>query len=174
MGEEPSLVFRESRFRLNLRRVLRVLDGTFLLVVGIFLLAHNVLVDPNAITGVGGVIALVWATGEYLAVRKFTDVKAAVGASGIDMRTGTGKPFRLNWEKVEAIQIYEGRRRRSFKNIIVYKKNGSLKRSVMPLKSMPSDISEQFVEALRPYWPDLDKPWQDQIKARNGLDSGAG
>ncbi|MDP5216805.1 hypothetical protein Q5Y75_06205 [Ruegeria sp. 2205SS24-7] len=174
MSEEPSLVFRESQFRLNLRRGLRILDGTFLLVVGIWLLAHSLLVDPNAFLFVGGIVALAWAVGEYLSARKFTDVKAAVGVSGIDVRTGTGKPFHLKWEKVEAVQVFEGRFGRSFKNTIIYKKNGKLRRSAVPLKSMPSDISEQFIATLRHYWPDLDRPWREQIKAGNGLDSGAG
>ncbi|WP_372571036.1 hypothetical protein [Ruegeria jejuensis] len=110
---------------------------------------------------------------------KQPDLFASVSNSGVALTrhyggTLTNSPV-FPWNKLNAIEIREGHRKwwpgRRYRVLRLIVGNIYFE---FPLKRMSPILSDQFVEALRQHWPDLDQPWQEQAKARNRLDSGAG
>lgn len=99
-----------------------------------------------------------------------------VDVDGLTIRAESGKLDRIPWEHVNCIDTRypeDGELKTRF-TFGVERQDGTKESIILPLHLMPETISDDFKDALRVYWPDLDLSWEEQIARRNGLDSSAG
>lgn len=107
-----------------------------------------------------------------------TDIVASVAPEGLCFAYkkpgGLCELVSCGWSELRAIEVLRVKRWAPIpaRTICIRLRNDH-SFADFPLKGIPQSISDEFINALRQYWPDLDAPWEAQLAKRKAMDSSA-
>ena len=118
----------------------------------------------------GFLILAVW---EIVAAARTPKRLATVGDKGIGLQLPDKSWHEFEWSEIRSFELpsHPGQPKdHAFVNVNAGgRPSGSLR---LPLQLLGPDLFDDFTNALRRYWPDIDETWQVQLRNR-GLDSSA-
>ena len=98
---------------------------------------------------------------------RFGRVRALVASDRLEVVSFSGKRVAIPWENVRYIEADDDKAYSRRKTIYIhYAEKGRRKVEALDLLPASPEEAAAFLVVLRQNWPDMDKPWQEQLQNR--------